>query len=66
MLSLLATVLGSLVGRWTVTSGGQSQQLPWLGLLIPTAAGLAISLLIVGCTMPLVDRATDTEEIRFE
>ena len=66
VLSLLAAALGGLVGHWTVASGGQSQKLPWLGLLLPTAAGLAIALLVIGCAMPPVRRSTNTEETRFE
>lgn len=67
-LSLLAAGLGTLVGHWTVTAGtaGQSQQLPWVGLLAPTAAGLAIALLVLSCAMPLVRRVTETNETRFE
>jgi len=64
--ALLAATLGALVGRWTVTSAGQSDQPSWTALLLPTAAGLAIAAVILYSAMPMVRRATDTEETRFE
>lgn len=65
-MAVLSAALGVLVGRWTVTSGGQSHQLPWLGLTPPVAAGLTVSVLLISCAMPLVRRATNLEETRFE
>lgn len=64
--SILATLLGVLVGRWTVQSSGQSHSLPWLGISAPIAISVLVSLLVVAGATSMVGRATSTDETRFE
>lgn len=66
LMSLLAAGLGALTGHWTVLSGGQSTQLPWVELITPVAIGLLGSVCILGCATVLVDPATRTEQTRFD
>ena len=66
VMAILATVLGALVGHLTISATGAAQGLPWADLGLPVAAGVGLTLLLVGCALPLVRRATSSEETRFD
>lgn len=65
-MSLLAGLLGALVGHWLVMSGGTTAQPPWLALATPIFAGISLSILVLLACLPLTNRATATEETRFQ
>jgi len=66
VMAALATVLGALVGHLTISATGSAHSLPWADLGLPVAAGVGLTLLLVGCALPLVRRTTSTEETRFD
>lgn len=66
VMSVLAWGLGALVGHWAVSSKGTSRQLPWLSISEPVVLGLGLALLVTSAALPLVGRATATEETRFD
>jgi hypothetical protein len=65
VMSAVSSLLGLLVGRWTVQSGGQQGGVPMTAGL-PIVAGLAMSMVVLVCVAPIVRRLTNTEETRLE
>jgi len=66
VMSVLAAVLGGLVGGWAASSSGSSQPLPWLALGLPILFGVVVALLVVASALPMVRLATGTGETRSD
>jgi hypothetical protein len=66
LMSTLAALLGAFVGWSLVARSAISAPLSLVGLIGPTAAGVLVCLLVIAGALPMVGRATATEETRFE
>lgn len=64
--AVVATALGALVGLWVAAAAGGAMSLPWVTLLLPVGAGLAVCLLMTAASVPFIGRITDGNAARFE
>jgi ABC-type antimicrobial peptide transport system permease subunit len=65
-MSTLAAALGVFVGKSLVAHSSTSAPVSLVELTAPTAVGVLVCLLVIAGALPLVGRATATEETRFE